>query len=78
MKQFQRWLPLAVLLVVAVVVCLLTSATPETETRPIDCPYPTQTCPYASGQITDDSLEGCHNPKEHQKCSDPFSVTAYL
>ena len=48
MKQLQPWLLLAVLLVVAVVVWLLTSATPETETRPspIDCPYPTQTCPY--------------------------------
>ncbi|MDE0398331.1 MAG: hypothetical protein OXL96_11050 [Candidatus Poribacteria bacterium] len=48
MKQLQQWLPLAMLLVVAVVVCLLTSATPDpaaNTTRPIDCPYPMYTCP---------------------------------
>ena len=49
MKQFQQWIPLGVLLVVAVIVCLLTSATPDRvdTPRPISCPYQTMVpCPY--------------------------------
>ena len=49
MKQFQQWIPLAVLLVVAVIVCLLSAATPDRVdiSRPIECPYQTDTptCP---------------------------------
>ena len=80
MKQLQPWLLLAVLLVVAVVVWLLTSATPETETRPspIDCPYPTQTCPYQVDRSQMTAELGCPHRKEIKTCSRTFSATAFL
>ena len=49
MKEFQQWIPLAVFLGVAVIVCLLSAATPDRidTSRPISCPYQTiDPCPY--------------------------------
>ena len=48
-KRIQQWIPLAILIVVAVIVCLFSSATPDRvdTPRPIECPYQTDalTCP---------------------------------
>ena len=43
-KRIQRWIPLAILIVVAVIVCLLSAATPNRvdTSQPIECPYPTE------------------------------------
>lgn len=49
-KRIKDAIPLAIVMVAGLIVCLLTSATPNRvdTSRPIDCPYPTkiEPCPY--------------------------------
>lgn len=48
-QRIQQWIPLAVLIVAAVIACLLSAATPDRvdTPRPIECPYQViDPCPY--------------------------------
>ena len=49
-KRIQQWIPLVILIVVVVIVCPLSGATPDRvdTPRPIECPHPPEIepCPY--------------------------------